>query len=224
MVKWLVGVDEAGRGSLIGEMMVAGYAVRSDHVELLVDMGVRDSKEMSRDERREAYRALATLGVFTVYPVPPERIDSENLVSLTEEAIIAVIGYIDARIGLFNVDRITIDRYGRERGLRTAIREMGCDCKVVIEEKADKRYPEVSAASIIAKHVRDERIRVLRRIYGVRGSGYPGDRETVQWVMDVLSRGYRPPIIRYSWETLEGTGYRVRKYRGRRIRSLDEFL
>ncbi|MCE4599801.1 MAG: ribonuclease HII [Desulfurococcales archaeon] len=224
MSKWIIGVDEAGRGSLIGEMIVAGYAVKVSDLDKLVELGVRDSKELSRASRRELYRILASMGVYTVYPVPPERIDSENLVDLTEEAIIAVIGYLGARIGVSGIERITIDKYGRERGLKTAIRGLGCDCRIVVEEKADSRYPEVSAASIIAKHVRDERIRVLRSIYGVRGSGYPGDRETVEWVMEVLSRGNRLPIIRYSWETLEGTGYRIRKYKGRRLRTLDEFL
>ncbi len=92
-----------------------------------------------------------------------------------------------------------------------------------MEPKADSRYPVVSAASIIAKVIRDRRIDVLRSMYGVKGSGYPADPETREWVMKVLSSGMRPPIIRYSWSTLEGTDAFVKKVK-RSGRTLEDFM
>ncbi len=92
-----------------------------------------------------------------------------------------------------------------------------------MEPYADSKYPVVSAASIIAKVVRDRRIDVLRSLYGVEGSGYPADESTVRWVMDVIRRGERPPIIRYSWGTLKGTGAYVEKAKRAR-RTLKDFM
>ena len=219
-----VGVDEAGRGSLVGEMIVAIYAAREDTLPLLEEMGVRDSKELTPGRRRELYKSLARLAPFVVVPVPPWDIDRRNLVDLTEEAIIKGAGILAGRLSGCKVARITVDRYGSPRRIGLARRLLGCECPVVVEEKADARYLEVSAASIVAKHVRDERIRALRSLYGVEGSGYPSDPRTLEWLDRVLSTGLKPPIIRYSWGTLEEYGLRVKKERSRRSRSLEDFM
>ncbi|MEB3773559.1 MAG: ribonuclease HII [Desulfurococcales archaeon] len=215
--RYVVGFDEAGRGSLVGEMVVAGYAIEGNRVSMLEDMGVRDSKELSPSRRRELYKRLTSIGVFQVYPVKPGAIDRRNLTTLTEEAIAEILSRL-VRRGIC-IDRVTIDRYGAPRRLYSLLSRINYKGEVLIEEKADSKYLEVAAASIIAKHVRDERIRVLRELYGLEGSGYPSDPRTVKWVMDALSRGEKPPIVRYSWGTLEGTGFRVSKRR-----TLEDFM
>jgi len=218
--KYVIGVDEAGRGSLIGEMIVAGYMINEEDLDLLKEIGVKDSKELSREARRRIYRELANIGSYTIEPIPPSLIDKRSLTSITEEAISRIVYRLSRGVDPDCIKRITIDRYGKVRRLRSMLYGMGIYSRVIVEEKADSKYIEVSAASIIAKHVRDERIRVLSILYGVRGSGYPSDPRTVEWVMNVLGRGERPSIIRYSWGTLEGTGLRVRKGR----RSLEDFM
>ncbi len=219
--EYAVGVDEAGRGSLVGEMIVAGYAVPITMLDTLVDMGVRDSKELTPASRRRLYRSLAGLGIFSVHPVPPGRIDSRNLASLTEEAIYHVLRRITSRIDPRCVARLVIDRYGTPRRIAGEVARLGVKARPVVEEKADARYPEVGAASIIAKHVRDTRIEVIRRLYGIEGSGYPSDPRTVESVMRILSSGRRLPVVRYSWGTLRGTRFYKPK---RRTGSLEDFM
>ena len=75
---------------------------------------------------------------------------------------------------------------------------------IVAENKADKKYAIVSAASIIAKEIREMRIKELKRKYGDFGSGYPSDLRTIEF----LRRYYKtnkcfPPIVRESWSTLK---------------------
>ncbi len=225
MNEWLVGVDEAGRGSLVGEMIITVAAVPRSVLDELVEAGVRDSKELTPARRRELYWYLAERIVFAVQPVRPWEIDRENLTILTEEGIYKAFSTIVRRLGgTDEIARVTVDKYGRHVKLRILLRKAGYKGPVIIEERADARYVEVAAASIIAKHVRDSRLRVLSSLYGVEGSGYPSDERTVAWVLRTLEAGLKPPIIRYSWGTLEGTGHRVRKKARIRGPTLDDFM
>lgn len=203
-------------------MIVAAVAVPVEEARLLVEEGVRDSKELSPEARARLYRVIASRYPFAVSHVSPREIDSKDLTRLTESAIERAVSRLLPRLE-GPVERIAIDRYGRPRLLHYKLRRLGFRGRIVVEEKADSRYPEVSAASIVAKHVRDARIRVLRSLYGVKGSGYPSDPRTVEWVLEVVGRGERPPIIRYSWGTLEGTGARVKKKPPGRT-TLEDFL
>lgn len=220
----VVGVDEAGRGSIIGEMMVAAYGVEESNLEALESLGVRDSKELGAESRRRLYRSLVRLGYPAVKAVPPSLIDRVNLNTLTEDAVCHVLRTVSSRLGGWRrIKVIVIDEFGRPERLSGRIRRMGFRGRIIIEPKADSRHPVVSAASIIAKHIRDTRIEVLRSIYGVEGSGYPSDDRTVRWLRGKAKSGELAPIVRYSWATLEGLGMRVRKD-GLRDERLDRFM
>ncbi|GAB6148495.1 ribonuclease HII [Stetteria hydrogenophila] len=226
----MIGVDEAGRGSLVGEMMVAAFAVEKEKLGLLERLGVNDSKKLTPRERERLYWELARIGKFVVVPVRPREIDERNLNELTGDAVVTGLGILKRRLQGRPVERIVIDKFGSSHGLELRVRRLGYHAPVILEEKADEKYLEVAAASIIAKRTRDVRISVLRKMYGVEGSGYPSDPRTVSWVLRVIESGHRPPVIRYSWSTLKGTEAYVRKGkmtsgkgRGGR-RTLDEFL
>ncbi len=211
--QYFVGIDEAGRGSIVGEMIVAVAAVPAQIYSQLRQEGVRDSKDLTPEKRRELYFYLARNIVFSVEPVPPWRIDAENLNRLTAQAAVAAFERVVKRIGGHAaVERVVIDKFGNEAYPRMLFRARGYRGQLVIVEKADRDYPEVSAASIIAKYVRDARIRVLSSIYGVKGSGYPSDPRTMAWIRDLISRGIAPPpIVRRSWGSLRGTPWYIEK-------------
>ena len=207
--KWILGIDEAGRGSLVGEMMVAGYAISNEKVSILDDIGVKDSKELTPGTRERIYIKLIEISnVFVVYPVRPKEIDRENLNRLTERAAEKIIFIIAKRLGDLNkIAAIYIDRFGRLRELPKLLRRQGFSGLLVIEERADSKYKIVGAASIIAKYIRDKRIKILSALYGVKGSGYPSDPLTASWVKEKIRAGNFLPIIRYSWSTLKEFGF-----------------
>ncbi|BAN89854.1 ribonuclease HII [Aeropyrum camini SY1 = JCM 12091] len=220
----VVGVDEAGRGSLVGELVVAGFAVEESREEELLSLGVRDSKELSPAARMELYREISGIGFFTVEAIRPWEVDSENINVLVTRAVEEILSRIISYLGV-QPSLVVVDKYGDVQGLRLALRRLGIEpWSLVVEEKADARYPVVSAASIVAKVVRDARLRVLRRMYGVRGSGYPSDPETREWVREVFARGEAPSFIRYTWSTVKKLGGPWRGKKTGRSRRLDEFL
>jgi ribonuclease HII len=219
-----IGVDEAGRGSLVGELFVVAFAMRDDDEKILVDYGVRDSKKLSRSRRAELYAALRRWP-FTVSSIAPRDIDLYNINKLELNAVFAVLRVLALRLGGgFAVSRIVVDKFGDvERELSKMLKRINFTGTLIVEEDADSKYVEVSAASIIAKHLRDRRLQVLRSIYGIKGSGYPSDPRTLEWLEGTLRSGARPPIIRYSWATLERFGLRAGKTR-LTFKTLDEYL
>lgn len=224
MSRLLIGVDEAGRGSLVGELVIVAIAVPPADADRLRELGVRDSKELSPSARSELYRFLLRYP-FQAISISPKEIDAENINILEEEYIAMTLSALAKRLGsAFSTSRIVVDKFGRVRRLHEALRSIGFEGELIVVEKADRDYVEVAAASIIAKHLRDRRIAVLRSLYGLRGSGYPADAETIEWLKDILAKGERPSIIRYSWATLKSLGIEVARKGRKSGRTLDEYL
>ncbi len=218
----LMGIDEAGRGSIIGPMIVAGVVVDSKDISLLSKIGVRDSKKLSRNARRKLYEIIIknSRWVGSVY-ISPIEIDQENLNKLTFKAICKLV--IDAiekngfvkKVFIDNVTGLKEDELKNEISRKNPIANK---IEFRIEVKADQKYIPVAAASIIAKVLRDNVIEEYRRKYGVEGSGYPGDYRTRAWLSQI--RGNIPrQIIRLKWKTIEKLGVKnndlLRYIRGR---------
>ena len=72
---------------------------------------------------------------------------------------------------------------------------LGCECRVVAEHHADESFPLVSAASIVAKVIRDREIEALAAKYGDIGSGYPSDQRTVDYLSAVIQHSGKPPVF-----------------------------
>ncbi|BFH73585.1 ribonuclease HII [Sulfurisphaera javensis] len=206
----VIGIDEAGRGSLIGPMIVAGVAIDENKLNFLKKTGVKDSKQLTRNRRNELF-GIITLHAeaFTVVKVYPNEIDNENLNELTYKAMIKIIHSLMS----FNPRKITIDKVGNTKVVEEEILKMGVEPNIVTN--ADVNFVEASAASIIAKVIRDNIIDELKLIYGDFGSGYPADPRTVEWVKKVYgSYSSPPPIIRRSWKILQEIApkYYIRKW------------
>jgi len=202
MGDYIVGVDEAGRGPLVGDMFVVGVICEKNKLKLLQSLGVRDSKMLSRSMREQLFhRILKVIDDYHVVRFSPRQIDSENINQLFQKAIQEIL---DDFLEKYHVVETYVDATGNANKIKGLIkRKLKFKGKLVVEYKADRNYVIVSTASIIAKVLRDRHISELSKIYGNIGSGYPSDAKTIAWIKRYYEKfGELPPIVRRKWKTL----------------------
>jgi ribonuclease HII len=199
-----IGVDEAGRGAVIGPMTIAGIRCADAEVPETVD----DSKRVPPVQRRQigAELAMAT-GVEVAYcHIAPRAIDDErtDLTMLTTKGVVDVVQRL-ARPGdavLLDAADVDAARFGRRVAQQLGVP----DVSITAEHRADAVYPHVGAASIAAKVLRDAAIAAIDRRWtasGGVGSGYPSDPTTRAFIRGRLATGSGlPTVIRTSWSTV----------------------
>ena len=225
--KVIVGIDEAGRGSLVGDMFIAGACISEEKISLLQKLGVRDSKLLTPHRREELFEIIKDIvEYYTVRRVSPSEIDEQNLNDLLYKNIVDILLELIEKCERIN--KVYIDLTGNKYKLLKFINNRIGYVKweIVAEHKADQKYIPVSVASIIAKVLRDKHIHELSKTYGDIGSGYPADPKTIKWLREYLKKhGELPPIVRRTWRTLKDIApeYYVNKTRGKVV-TLDRFL
>jgi len=200
----VVGIDEAGRGSVLGPLVVAAFCCPEDRVESLRDTGVRDSKLLSPERRDRVYSQLGDIGELTSVALPPRTIDRYvrwgGLNELELETFAGLIARCAATVAYVDACDPNAERFGRR--LETLV---GNGTRVISRHKADRDFPIVSAASVVAKVRRDAAMDRLRTRAGESiGCGYAHDPETQACVERHARDGGRvPPWMRRSWETVQ---------------------
>ncbi len=201
----VLGVDEAGRGCVIGPLVVAGVLVDERDQAKFLDLGVKDSKLLSRRRREQLAKEIRQIAFNTyVIEIPPAEIDKavntrrklHKLNRLEAQTMARIIDELRPDVAIVDASDVLTDRYKQH------ILECLCfPVQVISEHKADKNYPVVSAASIIAKVERDRNIDALKARYGDFGSGYMTDAKTAVF-LETLARIYDiyPDFVRRSWK------------------------
>ena len=196
-----IGIDEAGRGPVIGPLVVAG--VETEDPEKLKLLGVKDSKQLSMAERGRLYDQILKIAKAEVICISAQEIDElRKIKSLNVIELDAFIEIIQRLSG----DKVIIDL--PESGNRFEVQiksRVGREIELTAEHKADENYPIVSAASIIAKVTRDREVRRIEDELGTRiGSGYPSDPDTKKYLKDVAEGGKGFGVyVRHSWQTVK---------------------
>ncbi|MEM0233076.1 MAG: ribonuclease HII [Candidatus Nezhaarchaeales archaeon] len=196
-----VGLDEAGRGSCIGPLVVAMVAIDEEGLSTLKIIGVKDSKKLTAKKRLELFPNIIMLSRYVaVRAIQPCEIDVNNINHLTMKAMHSLLMPL-AKCSL--IKRVIADYVSPAERLQRLMKGLlPPNVEVLILKDADATYPECMAASIVAKVVRDSELHKLQLRYGVRGSGYSSDPETLSWLKDALSQGWLPPCVRRSWRTI----------------------
>jgi ribonuclease HII len=196
----ICGVDEAGRGPVIGPLVVAGVKIESD--EKIAHLNVRDSKKCTPKRRENLARELLRLVEVEVKKVPAYEIDLLREVytlNIIESKLFATI------IECLHPDIAYVDSadVSEENFKRDILRELKFDVEIISKHGADDLYPVVSAASIVAKTQRDQEIEGIKMDIGEEiGSGYPSDAVTIDFIKSWIDRyGELPPHTRKSWKT-----------------------
>jgi len=193
-----VGVDEAGKGPVLGSMFAV--AVRADPEE--IPDGVDDSKHLSAERREELAAQIRDCATAVkVVEIVVDRIDDPE----TDMNELAVAGHATAlsavaregETGYLDACDTNAVRFERRVGDRLSL-----DLSLRAEHGADETYPVVSAASIVAKVERDAHVARLAAEYGDVGSGYPSDSTTREFLQEFIhEHGRLPDCARKSWQT-----------------------
>ncbi len=195
----VLGIDEAGRGSIVGPLVIAGAMTEDE--EKLRKIGVNDSKLLSPEKREELYEKLKSLVKFKIIVVSPEEID--NRIGITNLNLIEASKFAEI-IDDMKPDKVIIDTPTQNTKKFKMLMESLTNhkCEIVCENFADVNYPIVSAASIIAKVNRDWFVKEIEKETGEEiGVGYPHDEKTIRFVKKSLKKPEWRKYIRESWIT-----------------------
>jgi ribonuclease HII len=196
----IAGIDEAGRGPVIGPLVICCAFCRREDEKLLRKHASKDSKALSARQREEAYAELKKFCTFRWVEVSAadlNRMMKEMSLNDIEAKFMAEL-MRKLEDGDIMIDMP--DRYAwtfRKRMERFGVKRFEA------EHKADEKYPIVAAASICAKILRDRKVDEIRKSTCDFGSGYPSDPKTVSALKDREKRALLEPFIRQRWKTLE---------------------
>ena len=207
MVGLLGGADDAGRGPLLGPLVVAGVSMDRTSARRLKRLGVRDSKTLSPGRRETLYdEILRESSRVASMMIQPSQIDQVVVAGKKYRKLNYLEAVYFARVAdELGAGEVVVDASdSNPRRFRDAILEnMTRRCRVVAAHKADRDHPVVSAASIVAKVERDRAVEKLKRKLGDFGSGYPSDPVTRAFILEKLRLGEPlPDEARKSWKTL----------------------
>lgn len=196
----IAGIDEAGRGPVIGPLVICCAFCRREDEKILRKVASKDSKALSAKGREEAYGELKKFCTFRWVEVSAADLDrlmgEMSLNDIEAKFMAELIKKLEE--GDIMIDMP--DRYAwtfRRRMERFGVKRFEA------EHKADEKYPIVAAASICAKILRDRKVDEIRKTTCDFGSGYPSDPKTVAALKDKGMRALLDPFIRKRWKTLE---------------------
>ena len=198
----ILGIDEAGRGSVLGPMVIAGVIVPEKMEKVLERMGVKDSKRLTPNRRTILSRKLRKMFeyeivVISALEIDQMRADGINLNDIEKNAMRDLIIKLAPEKAIVDAVDVKAERFQNDLCQSTGV-------NVIAEHKADDKYIQVSAASIIAKAERDAQIEEINKEYikiGGIGSGYPSDPTTKEFLTN-FTYDEMPDFVRRSWATV----------------------
>jgi len=197
----ICGIDEAGKGSVIGPMVIGGVSGESHDV--FEKRGFADSKTLTPGRRERFYEEIVSEFKTTTVVLSAAMID-ELRNSMTMNEIVArshARAISDLMPDCAYVDACDVNEARYAATLSGYLK--GDQIEIVSRHRADDLYAVVSAASIVAKVTRDRMIEDLKSEWGNIGSGYPSDPVTISFLKDYISERHEPPpIARRSWKTI----------------------
>lgn len=204
----IAGVEEAGRGPVIGPLVMAIVTIDEKDEQKLKDLGVKDSKLVAKHKRSMMYQKIIdTVLDYKIIKVSPSEIDNAldknnpdmNLNWLEATTSAKLINSVKLDKVILDCPSSNVNAYKNYVNNLVLRKENGMRPDIVAEHKADVKYTIVGAASIIAKVTRDSLIEGIKKKYNIEfGSGYPSDPKTRQF----LEKNYNKyPFFRKSWSS-----------------------
>mgnify|MGYP002525548178 FL=1 len=203
----ILGIDEAGRGSVLGPLVIAGVLIPEKMEKVLERMGVKDSKKLAPHRRTILSRKLKKMFDYEIVVISAREIDEMradgiNLNEIEKNAMESILLKIKPEKAIVDAVDVKAERFQNNLCDDTGL-------NVIAEHKADDKYIEVSAASIIAKAERDDQIAQINKEFiksGGIGSGYPSDPKTKDFLTN-YTYDEMPDFVRRSWATVAKMKY-----------------
>jgi len=217
----ICGTDEAGRGPVVGPLVIAGVTFENDLE--LIENNVRDSKKITPKRREILSKKIKESAVnYEIMIISASDIDNMRKVMTLNEievnAFSKIIEKLKPDICYVDAADVNDERFGKNILSRLSFKP-----EIISKHKADDIYPVVGAASILAKTKRDEEVQMIaqeleKKLDMPLGSGYPADPVTQKFLRKwVKTFGKLPPHTRHSWKTAQNL------LKESKIRKLDEF-
>lgn len=195
----VVGIDEAGRGSVLGPLVLCGVVIEEERIKFLERLKVKDSKKISPKKRVVLSRKIRKITDYHLVKITAHDIDvlrssDVNLNEIEKIGMWKIIDKSGANTCMVDCFDIKPDR------LKNEIENTYPDLNVITEHNAEDKYAVVAAASIVAKVERDLEIAKIRKNFKEIGSGYPSDPRTIEFIKN--SYQDLPDFVRKSWATV----------------------
>jgi ribonuclease HII len=202
----LLGIDEAGKGPVIGSMFVAGMVIDEEKLFDLSAIGVKDSKQLTPERREILAKKIIRIATDQyILEVQPRVIDELRQVMTMNDIMVRCFAQILKRLSYAHRAILDAADVNEERFAKRVLDASGTTMEILAEHRADQNHQVVSAASILAKVKRDLSIRELEQSMScIIGSGYPNDPQTImflsQWVKEHREL---PTCARHTWATAQ---------------------
>src|SRR3989338_8848340 len=188
---YVLGIDEAGRGTLLGPLVIAGVIIRESEADKLGDLGVKDSKMLTPLQRERIAKNLRSFVKYKVIKISPKEIDD----ALEGDNTIKIINELNPNKAYIDCPSTNVLAY--KNYLKNKIEK---DVELYVGHKMDSENVVCAAASVLAKVERDSEIEKIKKKTGYDfNSGYPSDHITQEF----LKKHYKdfPDIFRKSWSS-----------------------
>jgi ribonuclease HII len=212
---YVIGCDEAGRGCVIGALVMAAFAVPRDSEHKLRLAGARDSKELTAEKRKALQKTLSSMGKFRTRHISAVEINEamrrrKSLNELEAQALAELLDSfvpelegIGAQVSAIYVDSPDPVPQTYERRIRRHAKNLS-KVRIVSDNKSEGKYPCVAASSIFAKTERDAELEKIKEFLGEDfGNGYTHDKTTVDFVRRRRRDEKLAPFLRVRWKTVK---------------------
>ena len=199
----LLGIDEAGRGAVVGPLVLAGVKIDKDDESKLKDIGIKDSKLLTRQQREALYDKVKEIAKdYVVIKIPAKEIDElrerTNLNKIEAMKIGEILTAMKADQAIIDAPQVSTDKFAAIVKSYTKSKT-----KLICENYADMNHVICAAASILAKVERDWEVDKIAKEVGFDlGVGYPSDERAVNFVKKALKEKKFLEYIRFSWVTV----------------------
>lgn len=198
----ICGIDEAGRGPVLGPLVMCGLLIKEEDERKLVALEVKDSKLLTREKRDFLFEKIKSVSEgYEIIIIHPEEIDRAvnnhdglNLNRLEARKSAEILNKLNPEKAIIDAPSNNIKSY--KNYLSSFVENK--KTRLVLEHKADFKYPIVSGASILAKVTRDNEVDKIKKEIGKDfGSGYMSDPKTAAFLeKNYEEYGY---LFRKSW-------------------------